>query len=434
MSGFPNELQEYTPPPPGAVNEITPPSGILTINGDMDMKGGTLYNVNIPTNYGVSWDESADTYARTGMLAGIATGLSPTIPLPIHEGMKRCILDDSGNVLYFLDPNDSTLKADGSAATIDDQSVGNVMVQIPKFWYKHSYAGTTHTWNISTVPMSGYTIHPAFIKNGEEVEFRYAGAYEGSLWDSTTSAMVASGDIATSMYAAGDKLCSLSGEYPKTNETRAENRAAAAQRGTGWRQMDFDLMSAIQLLYIVEYADFDSQVMIGEGRTALSGGTWAADSYIGQCGKSNADGNGTNSVGGNSNNAYMTYRGIENFFGNVWTFIDGFNVNDNVPYVSNTDTEFADDTVTNYTDLGVTLANANGYQDTLEQIRRGFLPASVGASSSTKITDYYYQAAGWRVLLCGGGAGNGSGAGVFCVSAGSGSSVAYVYFGARLCF
>jgi len=348
--------------------------------------------------------------------------------------MKRCVLDDSGNVLYFLDPNDSTLKADGSAATIDDQSVGNVMVQIPKFWYKYSYAGTTHTWNISTVPMDGYTVHPAFIKNGAEVEFRYAGAYEGSLFDASAGAMVASADIVTSLYAAGDKLCSLSGEYPKVNETRAENRGAASQRGAGWRNMDFDLMSAVQLLYLTEYADFDSQVMIGVGRTALSGGTWVADSYIGQCGKSNAVGNGTNSVGGNSNNAYMTYRGIENFFGNVWKFIDGFNVNNNIPYVSNTDTEFADDTATNYAALGVVLANANGYQDTLEQIRRGFLPASVGASSSTKITDYYYQASGWRVLLFGGTANYGSLAGVFSVYTADASSIYDVNVGARLCF
>jgi len=100
------------------------------------------------------------------------------------------------------------------------------------------------------------------------------------------------------------------------DETRAEFRAIAANRGTGWRQQDFDLTSAIQLLYITEYADWNSQAMIGMGRTQLSGGTWVKDSYIGVTGKSNSDGNGTNSVGGNTNDAYMTYRGIENFFGN----------------------------------------------------------------------------------------------------------------------
>jgi len=407
-----------------------PSSGTAEVIGNLIVTGG----ISAVPYYGVSWDESVDSYSRTGALSNVAVGASPSEFMPVQESMKRCVLDDSGNVLYFLDPNDSTLKADGSAATIDDQSVGNVMVQIPKFWYKYSYAGTTHTWNISTVPMDGYTVHPAFIKNGAEVEFRYAGAYEGSLFDASAGAMVASADIVTSLYAAGDKLCSLSGEYPKVNETRAENRGAASQRGAGWRNMDFDLMSAVQLLYLTEYADFDSQVMIGVGRTTLSGGSWVADSYIGQCGKSNADGNGTNSVGGNSNNAYMTYRGIENFFGNVWKFIDGFNANNNIPYVSNTDTEFADNTATNYAALGVVLANANGYQDTLEQIRRGFLPASVGASSSTKITDYYYQASGWRVLLFGGMAYDGSTAGVFYVHTTSASSINDVSVGARLCF
>jgi hypothetical protein len=97
----------------------------------------------------------------------------------------------------------------------------------------------------------------------------------------------------------------------------------------------------------------------------------------------------------------MSYRGIENFFGHLWKWVDGININGNVPYVSNTDTDFADNTATNYTALGVTLATANGYVVTLEQIERGFLTASIGGSSSTYVTDYYYQASGWRVALLG---------------------------------
>lgn len=59
--------------------------------------------------YGVSWDESvADAYARTGTLAGIATGSSPDASLiPIQAAMRRCILNDSGVVQYYLDPASS---------------------------------------------------------------------------------------------------------------------------------------------------------------------------------------------------------------------------------------------------------------------------------------------------------------------------------------
>ena len=95
--------------------------------------------------------------------------------------------------------------------------------------------------------------------------------------------------------------------------------------------------------------------------------------------------------------------------------MDGFNINDNIPYVSNVEAEFADGTATNYTRLedtsgsGVTLINANGYQTTLEQIQRGFLPSAVGGGCSTYITDYYYRDTAWRVARLGGSASRGAG-------------------------
>ena len=390
--------------------------------------GGTVL---IP-NYGVAWDESADTYARTGDTLGetLSASLSDAL-LPIQALMKRCVINDSGVVQYYLNASDSTVKAEGGASVLTGAD-GQVMVEIPAFYYKYSYAGTTHTWEISSLPQDGYSLHPAFVKNGSNVDYRYIGAYEGIAWDNSASAYIDGVSFAGDTGA--DKLSSVSGFAPWTDETRGQMRLEAANRGAGWRQQDFDLVSAIQLLYLVEYADWDSQTMIGMGRTELSGGSWAKDSYIGVTGKSNSDGNGTNSVAGNTNNAYMTYRGIENFFGNVYKWVDGININDNVPYVSNTDTDFADDTTTNYTSLGVTLAAANGYQVLLEQQSRGFLPASIGGASNTYITDYYYQAAGWRVVLLGGSANAGAIAGVACWFAHYASAFDYVDVGGRLCF
>ena len=121
--------------------------------------------------------------------------------------------------------------------------------------------------------------------------------------------------------------------------------------------------------------------------------------------------------------------------------MDGFNINDNIPYVSNTETHFADGTDTNYTRLedtggsGVTLINANGYQTTLEQIQRGFLPsAAVGGSSSTYITDYYYQAADWRGARLGGYADDGATAGFFYWTLGNSSGGRSRRISGRLCF
>ena len=404
---------------------------------------GSIPQSAIANTYGLSWNESADTYVRTGSLAGRPTSQTLAAALlPIQAAMRRCVLNDAGEVQYYLGATDSTKREDGVIASDLTGTDGQVMVQIPAFYYKYGYSGTTHTWEISLLPQAGFSLHPAFIKNGVPVEYRYIGAYEGIGWDASASAYIDNTNVAATGWSGGaidtgaDILSSVSGKNPITDETRAEFRAIAANRGTGWRQQDFDLTSAIQLLYLVEYADWNSQAMIGQGRTQLSGGTWTKDSYIGVTGKSNADGNGTNSVDGNTNAAYMTYRGIENFFGNIWKWVDGINVNDNVPYVSNDDTVFADDTAAGYTALGITLANANGYQVLLEQQARGFLPASAdgSGSSSTYITDYYYQNTGWRVVMLGGNATDGAYAGVAYWNASHASASDSAAVGGRLCF
>jgi hypothetical protein len=62
--------------------------------------------------------------------------------------------------------------------------------------------------------------------------------------------------------------------------------------------------------------------------------------------------------------------------------------------------------------------NASGYQGTLELTGRAFMPASLtGGDATHKITDYYYQAAGWRVVMSGGDAFCASISGAFCLSA-----------------
>ena len=423
------------------VEDSTPQLG-----GDLDLNGFKILSA-----YGVSWDELADTYVRTGGLVGqpVSQTLNNAM-LPIHASMRRCILNDAGEVQYYLGATDSTKREDGVIASDLTGGDGQVMVQFAKFFYRYSYTGTTHTWEVSLTPAAGFSVHPAFIKNGEVVDYRYMGAYEGIGWDASVAAYIDSTNVADTGWSdtvidlAVDILSSVSGKCPVTDETRAEFRAIAANRGTGWRQLDFDLVSAAILMYITEYADWNSQAMIGAGRTQLSGGTWVKDQLIGVTGKSNSDGNGTNSVGGNTNDAYMTYRGIENFFGNVWQWVDGINIggasspaDDNKVHVSNTDTDFADDTWANYTDLGVTLANANGYQKFLEQQARGFLPASVGGAgvgSSTYITDYYYQDTGWRVVILGGTAYYGASAGVASWYASYASSNDNATIGGRLAY
>ena len=453
--------------------------------------------------YGVEWDddEPSPTLTRLGSLASFAAGSSPgNAYLPIQAMMRRCVVNDNGKVVYYLHPNDSTLKEDGVTASVLNGTDGQVMVEIQKFAYRYTYDAVTHKhqqW-ISPILLSGFEWHPAFYKNGAWVDHRYFSAYEGVLYDVSESIyangirleasaakttfdqaaktitrtdetnpftnleagnkIVISGTTSnngTCTVAAGgtgdqtitvvealvdeadtnavithnadwvnDKLCSASGKVAAVYGTRANFRAVAAKRGTGWRQQSFDLTSAIQLLYLIEYASFYSQSVIGKGLTDWAGATWNVyNNYnpINKTGLSNGDGNATANVSGGNGvvGSYMSYRGIENFFGHLWKWVDGFNINNNIPYVCNDDTNFADNTDANYTRLTdingdeITLINDNNYQKTLEQAKRGFLPASVGGTSSTYITDYYYQNLGWRIALLGGITKDGAFAGCF---------------------
>ena len=474
--------------------------------------------------HGVEWDEddSSPSLDRIGSLVGTAVGSSPgNAVLPIQASMRRCILNDSGEVQYYLYDGDSTLKEDGSTPANLDGTDGQVMVEIPKFYYKYSYNAATHRhqWWVSDVQLSGYKVHPAFQKNGSEVDNRYMGAYEGVLYDvsnsqytnglylpsasgtftastdtiertveshpftllevgdkikvsgttnnNTTFTVVTPGDQSITVTSGtvtdevsanavieierdwtattGDVLGSVSGKAPINQGTRANFRAVSKNRGIAWRQQDYDLVSAIQLLYVVEYASWYSQNVIGAGLTNFGSANWTSRNNLNpieSTGLSNGLGNASGGVdnGADGLGSYMSYRGIENLFGHIWKWVDGFNINNGIPYVSNIDTDFADDTTINYTRLedtdgsGITLPQVNDYQVTLEQIDRGFLPASVvGGSSSTYITDYYYQGAGWRVAILGGYAYGGGRAGFFFWGLYS-SSLLYRYFGGRLSY
>ena len=154
-------------------------------------------------------------------------------------------------------------------------------------------------------------------------------------------------------------------------------------------------------------------------------------------GKSNSLGNAsTNASTGAASAAYdtafMSYRGIENLFGNCWNWTDGANINNNQLYVSTDTSVFADDTAVGYSKL-TTLPNSSGWQSTVQPLDAAILPATVGATdSATGLTDYCWQNPGWCVLLSGGGADNGGSAGLACFNASDDSGLLDRGLGSRL--
>jgi hypothetical protein len=371
---------------------------------------------------GATWDQVADSYTSIG------------VQTPVHDACKICLVtpgnEGAGDVV--LNQSDYTHDAQGNLVDLTG-SQGHVMLRVPKFYVGYDFSGSTHNWRISLMPFAGSSVHPAFVKAGVEVPYRYIGVYEAA-WYDVSAGVYVDGDGTNSAFdASDDKLGSIVGKKPLTNKTRAQFRDAAARVGAGWQLMDFNLHAALKILYITKYADFDSQTVLGAGNTRGSGWDFAA--HISATGKVlSVTAVGQSTVGGNSGD-YCNLLGIENPYGDIWEWVDGWNILDGVNYVSDNPNFFADDTATNYSLFGSTNPTDNGWQNTL-QANIALLPASIGASDATKLCDYYYyyNAAGWRPPSVGGDVVNGSRSGLLGHDASLISSRAYSAIGGRLCF
>lgn len=395
-----------------------------------------------------SWDPNNDTYDNMG-----STGVTA-----VHRNMRRCLLLDDGTVNYYLDPNDSTKKLDGTPAVLDGTE-GQVMVEIPTTWVRYSEQldspANLQIRETSAVPRPGFVVHPAFCIGGtfEKVgemwqvsnpmrvlPYVYYGAYDACVYVASTDSYI-SGlnlDNATGLInSATDKLSSVSGVYPICGVTRALCRTLASNRGDGWSQNDFWVHALVQWLFATEYNNFNSQQVLAQGNVSSSYGASSSDqldSPHSVAGKSNTIGNGSGGVASSARDtAWMSYRGIENFWGNVGKWVDGVNVNNGVHYVANDPTLYADSTAVGYTEIG-TAPDSSGYISDVFGDTLTFVPKSNTGSSATAFSDYYYYSTGWRVALAGGYASYGAFAGAFCWLAIDAPASALRNRGSRLVF
>ena len=342
--------------------------------------------------YGLTWDSVTDTFIRTG-----ASGFTS-----IQGMMKRCVLNTDTSVNYFLHPDNSGFKVDGSPSDLTGVD-GNVMVQIPKFYTKPENVGTQRKLSVSLTPATGYVVHPAFIKAGVEVDFRYYRAYEGINQLSV--------------------LRSVSGVTPTRSQTIGTFRTWAEANGTGWHQNDWSLLDAVRTLLYIEIGTFRADDYLGTGNHEGS-------DYGITTGQSNGIGNGSSD--GTMVDTWMSYRGIENFYGDIWEFVDGVNIQDRLVYTNNNYTSFASDVFTSgYVSTGVTLPVSSGsYVKDSSFTAAGMIPTVVGGASSTYFADGIGSTTGNRVVLFGGSADHALMDGPSCFHAYANSGTPYSTVGA----
>lgn len=385
--------------------------------------------------YGVHWNQEIDELERVrGARNLVQNDFNKVFP---WAGINRCNLNDSGQVVaYHGDPN---YREDGLLGNEDDGfTLGHqVMVEIPKFYYRGFKTTKGKQWEVSPNKKSGFKLHPAFTDGVKEFDNIYMSAFEGTLYDvSASKYLKADEQIADFAKTSGDKLSSVAGGRPASGETQnltiVNSRILAENRGEGWGQQDFTTVSAIQLLLIIEYASFDSQSVIGKGVVDKTSGTGNESEVTGGTASL---GNASGMASGTDGLVSVSYRGIENFWGNIYKWVDGLNIKaDNQPYLAKGE-YISDKYDSQFEYLGGTLAKSNGYTKDLlmnDEFDFGFLATDSKGSSSNGLHDYYYQAVGNRVALLGGDWSYGLTAGAFCLGLYYAASNRYRIIGARL--
>lgn len=366
--------------------------------------------------YGVEVDFENKKFTRVGGAVNKQPG-TDFDGINAFGGRRRCNLADDGTVNAY----------EGDQGYVEDGSNGQVMVEQPKFYYKVVPLKTETVggrvllrkarYYVSDTEKTGFKLHPAFKMNGAELDKVYVSAYEATSYDVSASAYIT--NDAQTVDFANDKIASIAGAKPmsgltQVGATRAGFRAIAAKRGTGWSQGLVQTSTMSELLMLIEYASFNMQAEIGRGNVDKT-----------DDGSSNmAENTGATSPLGNKSGAItksgvqlVTYRGEENFWGNIWTWVDGINVHAGKVYIA--DTNFADDTSTGYTDTGITCINANGYVSAFvydEDFDWLFIAGEVVGSDALPVSDYFWQAVSnndWRVAMLGASWSDASGVGAF---------------------
>jgi len=387
-------------------DSVTYPSGYDNSNWDSD----TAYMdfANDTFHYG-NWDPSGTNAAR----------LSWLFPKP-------CMLKSDGTVDYYLDPNDYTKKADGTASDIANTSYdGNAMME----WGQN---GNKIYWKI--IPDNdnkGFTFCVANSKLDEDYDCWNHYDCDNNIKD----------HFYTPIYfgsLVSNKLRSLSGRSNSTGTTRQQeiNYAKAnntdANKAHWYTEVYADWLLQGMLTTLITKS-LDSQTKIGKGRSDLSNSSAINTGTMNTKGLFWGSTNGTDGV---------KCWGMENTWGNLYRAIGGLIASTQTIKVKLTPNNHDGTTATSYNLDGTgyttanTLSGSSGYISHMYATKKSLTPATLSGSESTYYCDRCYTTttANTYYAVVSGSWGDGANAGAFFVFLSSVASIAYANRGASLSY
>ena len=338
--------------------------------------------------YGVEWDGSASTkWSRTD-----SSELFPDPSPAVNNG--------SGS-----SPFDDLMPWSGMHRVSDD--VCGELVSIPKYYYKWTKNGNSMKLQIADGPAEGFLVSPAHADRGDghgERDVVYVGRYH---------------------CVSGYKSTNAS---PTANITRSAARSGIHNLGSDVWQYDFAMYWTICMLYLVEFADWNTQKTIGYG--------CGNDSSVQAQGRTDAMQyhTGTSAASRTTYDAGIQYRYIEGLWSNVYDWCDGIYFNSANVYAIKNPSNFSDTsggtlvgsrpTTSGYTSAW-NVPNASGLEYAL-------YPNAVNGTDSTYICDYCGYDSSGVVLFVGGHYSQSTNHGLFYLNGYYTASYAYTGIGCRL--
>lgn len=369
----------------------------------------------------------------------------------MYGGRKRCNVADDGTITAFY--GDSNYKEDGSN--------GQVMVYQPKFYYQRSFLkevpsgrGTIirkESLLLSDTARVGFKLHPLFaMPNGEELDYVLLPAFEGSIFDVSEGAYLKNNE--TTVDFSSDKISSVTGAKPFNGSKMQLNLEKMSQmarnRGEGWQLTTLESESALQMLEMVEFGTPNGQVGFEKGIvniernnavdcSAIIGSTSYLGNASGAATSTVIDRDGTQTTYTVAGSRAISYRGMENPWGNLWRVIGNANVRGNsstlggVVYVSD------NSLIINLPSASAAWVSAMGYQDI--NYDWAYLPieCSSSANSAVPVGDALWTTPslnGTNLLAVGGSMNASDNAGPFHYSADMGINTNVRYFNGRIMY
>lgn len=275
------------------------------------------------------------------------------------------VLFKDGAEVGKLNPDNFAQFEDGTAADITSGNAGDVMIAYPRRGLTISISGTTLEISMTDDPDNVDFEYNAHTRGSIAKDVFYLGAYKGCVVSS--------------------KLRSLSGKTITANQTIRTFRTQAHANGDGYEQSGFYQLTFRQCMYILKYKNLNSQTTVGYGCVSGSGAiatggteTWGMDCELIKA----------------TNPSYMTDQkhhvkcfGLEDFWGNIWEWIDGCVTNSKRNILTGNDN--FNDSGSGYTDNGQgATANIGNYMSKPQgTTKTGFLAKEVNGSGTTYFCD-----------------------------------------------